>query len=112
VHDDFTVVINKIIFGGVHRARGTYGWLFFWRSGVDPSTSTTTRSFGGVVQCGLDVGRVMVDKCREEAPSGAMVASLAGSTKFIWILLLETAQWFDSGDDFCSVYTRCLLRVY
>jgi hypothetical protein len=98
---------GDIIFGGVLYSRGTCGYLF-WRSGVDPSASTMM-SFGCVVQRGLDSGRMMVDTCREEASSGAMVASSAGSTKFIQILFLETTQWFDGGDDFCSVYTRCSL---
>jgi hypothetical protein len=100
---------GDIIFGGVLCSRGACVWLF-WRSGVDPSASTTA-SFGGVVQRGLDNGRVLVDTCRKEASSGDMVASSAGSTKFIRILLLETAQWFDGGDDLSNVYTRCSLRV-
>jgi hypothetical protein len=50
--------LGDIIIGGVHQLRGTCGWLFWW-SGVDPSASTTT-IFGGVVQRGLNGGRMMV----------------------------------------------------
>jgi hypothetical protein len=43
---------------------------------------------------------------------GAMVASMAGMTEFMWILTLKIAWRFDGGDGFCSVYMRHLVRVY
>jgi hypothetical protein len=49
---------------------------------------------------------------REEAPSGAMVASSAGLTKFMQILTMKIAQRFDGGDDICSMYMRCSLLEY
>jgi hypothetical protein len=42
---------------------------------------------------------------------GAMVASSVGSTKFMRILTMKIAWWFDGCDDICSMYMRCLLRV-
>jgi hypothetical protein len=48
---------------------------------------------------------------REEASPGAMVASLAGHTEFIRILILKMARRFDGSDHCCSVYTRCSLNV-
>jgi hypothetical protein len=38
----------------------------------------------------------MFDTCREEAPSGAMVASSAGLTKFMQILTVKMGRWFDA----------------
>jgi hypothetical protein len=81
-----------------------------WRSGV-VSSALTTASFGGVAPRGLHGGRVLFDTSREEAPSGAMVASSAGSAKFMRILTMKIARWFNGCDDFYGVYTRCSLRV-
>jgi hypothetical protein len=43
---------------------------------------------------------------------GAMVAPMAGMTRFMQILTLKIARRFDGGDGFCSVCTRNSLRVY
>ena len=64
-----------------------------------------------MVQRGLDVGRVMVVTRRVGALFGAVVASSAGPTKTMRILTLKIARWIEGGDSYCSVYTRCSLRV-
>jgi hypothetical protein len=61
-------------------------------------------SFGGLVLRGLDGGHGIFSTCREEAPSGAMLASSTRSTKFMRILTMKIAWWFDRGDDF---YIAC-----
>jgi hypothetical protein len=67
--------------------------------------------FRGVAQRSLDGSHVMFDTSMEEAPSGAMVTSLLGLTKFMQILIMKMGWRFDDGDKFCSVYMRCLLRA-
>jgi hypothetical protein len=42
-------------------------------------------------------------RAQGEALSGTMVASSAGSAKFMRILTLKIAWKFDGGDDLCSV---------
>jgi hypothetical protein len=59
---------------------------------------------------GLDGGRGIFDTCREEAPSGAMVASSARSAEFMWILTIKIARWFAGDDDFCSVLHEVLAK--
>ena len=54
-------------------------------------------------QRGLGGGRVMMDARREEAQSGAMVASMAGLTRVMRISALKMALWYVGGDGFCSV---------
>jgi hypothetical protein len=49
-------------------------------------------SFSGVAPQGLDGGRGIFYTYREEALSGAMMASLAGSTKFMRILTMKIAR--------------------
>jgi hypothetical protein len=61
---------------------------------------------GDVVSRSLDGGRRLKWARREEAPSGAIVVSSAGSTKFMWILTLKIAWRFVGDDDICSVYMR------
>jgi hypothetical protein len=48
---------------------------------------------------------------RVEAPVGAMVAPSTGSAKLMQIPTLKMDQWFDGGDDSCSMYTRYSLSV-
>jgi hypothetical protein len=59
----------------------------------------------------LDRGCALRCTPREEAPSGAMVVSSAGSAKFMRILIRKIARWIDDSDDFCSVYMRFSLGV-
>jgi hypothetical protein len=61
------------------------------------SVSTTVR-LGGLVTRSLDGGHGMRCVHREEALSGAMVASSAGLAKFMRILTLKIAWRFDGGD--------------
>jgi hypothetical protein len=42
------------------------------------SSTPTTPSVDSMAQWGLDCGRAMMDSCKALAPSGAMVASMAG----------------------------------
>jgi hypothetical protein len=79
-------------------------------SGMSLSVSTTVR-ISGLVPRSLDGGHGLRCVRREEAPSGAMVASSAGSAKFMRILTMKIAWRFDGSDDFCSVYMRCSLSV-
>jgi hypothetical protein len=64
-----------------------------------------------MAQWNLDGSRMIFDTCREEAASGAMVASSAGLTKFMRILTLKMGRRFYDSDDFYGVYIRCSLRV-
>jgi hypothetical protein len=63
-----------------------------------------TMSFGG--------GHVRMGALREETLFVVMVALTTGTRKFMWILTLKIARWFDEGDNFSSVCMRCSLRVY
>jgi hypothetical protein len=51
-------------------------------SGVSLSASTTA-SLSGVVQRDLDVGRVMIYRCRAEELSGIVVALIVGWTRSV-----------------------------
>jgi hypothetical protein len=46
-----------------------------------------------------------------EALSSVVVASMAGTAKFMWIFTLKIAHQIDGGDDFYSVCMRYSLRV-
>jgi hypothetical protein len=70
-----------------------------------------TMRLGGLVPRSLDEGHGLRCVRSEEALSGAMVASSAGWTKFMWILTMKISWRFDGGDDFCSVYMRYSLSV-
>jgi hypothetical protein len=52
----------------------------------------------------LDKRRLLRYAHREEVLSRAMVASLAGPTKFMLILILKIARRFDGGDDMSHVH--------
>jgi hypothetical protein len=67
---------------------------------------------GGMVQQSLGGRSVTMDARREVALFGVVVASMAGTTKFMWIFTLKIAQRFDGGDGFCSVCIRYSLRVF
>jgi hypothetical protein len=96
------------------------GGIVFWSrpwlelvlrwSGMSLSVLTTVR-LGGLVPQSLDGVYRLRCEHREEALFGAMVASSAGSTKFMWILTLKIAWRFDGGVNFCSVYMRYSLSV-
>jgi hypothetical protein len=53
-----------------------------------------------------------MDWRRVVALFGAMVAPMAGTTRFMRILTLKIARRFDGGDGFYSVCMRYSLRVY
>jgi hypothetical protein len=74
------------------------------------SVSTMVR-LGGLVPRSLDGGHGLRCVRREEALSGAMVASSAGLAKFMRILTFKIAWRFVGGDDFCTVYMRYSLSV-
>jgi hypothetical protein len=79
-------------------------------SDVSLSMSTTV-CLGGLVSRSLDGGHGLRCVRRKEAPSGTMVASSAGSTKFMRIFTMKIAWRFGGGDDLCSVYMRYSLSV-
>jgi hypothetical protein len=64
-----------------------------------------------MVQQGLGSVGMMMDVCRVVALSGAMATSMAGIATIIRIFILKIARWFIGGDGFCSICTRCSLRV-
>jgi hypothetical protein len=76
-----------------------------------PLPVSTAVGLGGVALRSNDEGHMLRCARREEATSGAMVVSSAGSTKFMRILTLKIARRFDDGDDICSVYMRYYLSV-
>jgi hypothetical protein len=105
--------------GDTRRRSSCWGHRFWSRpwlevalrwSGVSLSVSTTV-CLGSLVPRSLDGGYGLRCEHREEALFGAMVASLAGSAKFMWILTLKIAWRFDGGDNFRSVYMRYSLSV-
>jgi hypothetical protein len=65
-----------------------------------------------MVQRSLEGRHVMMDACNEVAPSGVVVTSIAGTTKFMRISTLKIARRFNKGNDFCCVCMRYSLRVY
>ena len=81
-----------------------------WWSGVSCTTSTAT-GLNGVAQQVLGDRHLFMGSCRAGALSGIVVASSAGSTKFMRISTLKIARRFEGGGGFCSVYVRCSLRV-
>jgi hypothetical protein len=74
-----------------------------------PIPASTTLGLGGMAPRMLDRGQGLRCVHREEVPSGVMVASSAGSTKFMRILTMKIARRFDGGDDICSMCIRCSL---
>jgi hypothetical protein len=76
-----------------------------------PIPALTTLGLGGMAPRCLDGGHGLRYARREEAPSGAMVASSVGSTKFMQILTMKIDRRFDGSDDICSVYIRYSLSV-
>jgi hypothetical protein len=72
-----------------------------------PLSSFTMVGLGGVAAW----GRIGGSGLRARAGRRRHKASSAGSMKFMHILILKMAWWFDGGDDYCSVYIRCSLSV-
>jgi hypothetical protein len=78
---------------------------------VFASTASTTMGLGAMAQQGLGGLCVLIDRHWAAAMSGVVVASMAGSTKFMRIFTLKISRRFDGGDGFCSMCMRYLLRV-
>jgi hypothetical protein len=65
-----------------------------------------------MMQWSLGGRRVRMDVCKELALSDVVVASTAGTTKFMRIFTLKIAWRFDGGDGFYGMCMRYSLSIY
>jgi hypothetical protein len=59
-----------------------------------------------MAQRGLGIRRVKMDAHRADALLGTVAVSMAGLARDVRTCTLKMAQWFDDGDEFCSVCMR------